>query len=255
MVMKILRKESDWDGRERRDAESLRQLRLKKTTNRFQISNLRKRLLIYFILIIFVSLSVGIQLIYEVGSGRLQKQISENIGKQISTTQISEIETDGIKKILQRLQYRMILIMFIVFLCVVSTMFVFIRNIVEPLDAIGKAAKRIAEGHLDETVPIRNQDEIGQIGDLINDLSTNLQEILLHIWNHTGQDITLLDHINEVVNSQSVDGMPKEVKEEIAFVRQDIGDMQNMVKAFDFYNIQFQDGKVLANDKKEDARS
>ncbi len=244
--MKIFKKKLDWDGRERRSAERIQLVMLKNLAMKFRLSRLRKRLLIYFFLVIFVSLSVGLQLIYEVGSSRLQKKISDDIRQKYLSAEAGAPDMSGIEKILQRLQYRMILITFIVSLCVVATMFVFIKNIVTPLDAMGRAAKRIADGHLDETVPVNSDDEIGKIGDLINDLATNLQEILLHIWNHTGQDIILLDHISEVVKSDSMNEMSQQVKDEIEFVRQDVGDMMDLVKDFDFYNIQIEDGKVMA---------
>lgn len=241
-----LKKDGDWDGTERRNSDRIRALRMQNLSGIFRISNLRKRLLIYFFLIIFVTFSVGAQLIFEVGSPRLKDQISQNISAQGDD---HETTMAGIDAVLKKLQHRMILVMGIVFLCVVATMFVFIRNIVEPLDAMGKAAKRITEGHLNETVPIRCQDEIGKIGELINDLAINLQEVLLHVWNHTCQDIVLMDHIAEIIHAQPVDIMPDKVKEEFDFVRKDIEEMQEIVRAFDYYNIQFDGASLVTGDE------
>ena len=175
--MKIIRDKRDWNGQERRNAERIRFCRISCIKKMFSISNLRKRLLIYFVLIIFVTLSVGMQLLVEVGSGRFYNQLSESIKSQLADEMQASLDISKTKAILKRLQCRMMLVMMIVLICVMATMFVFIRNIVEPLDLIGKAAQKISDGRLDETVPIRNHDEIGKIGELINDLAANLQEV------------------------------------------------------------------------------
>ena len=249
--MKILKNSKAWNGQERRNPDRIKLFRIGRIRELFNISNLRKRLLIYFALVVFVTFSVGAQLLYEVGSQRLNNQIAASIVDQLSEHEKERFDINRVRNVLKRLQYRMILIMVIVMICVILTMVVFTRNIIEPLDLIGKAAKKIADGHLDETVPVRNQDEIGNIGELINDLAANLQEILLHVWNHTTDDILLLDHICEEVNAGEDNGFSEKVKEELGVVRQDIEDMQAMVKAFDYYNIRLDNDRVFSRDEPE----
>ncbi len=251
--MRFFRKKSDWDGTERRTGERLKLFRMTNPGAIFRISNLRKRLLIYFILIIFVTMSVGLQLIYEAGSPRLINKVSEAAKADVSTEMETAPEQNGVTQVLKNLQYRMILIMLIVFVCIVATMFVFVRNIVEPLDAIGKSAKRITDGHLDETVPIRCNDEIGKIGELINDLAINLQEVLLHVWNHTCQDIRLMDNIAEILDDQPGEILPATVREQFDFVRKDIEEMQEIVKAFEYYNIHFEGESLVGNEIEEES--
>jgi len=245
--MKMLRDKTTWDGKEKRSADRIKRLRMKNIKGRIRISNLRKRLLIYFILVIFVSFSVGIELIHEVGEKQLRDKIQNSITSQISDTVKSNLDMSGVDHILSRLQKRMMVIMLIVFICVVATMLVFIRNIVEPLDEMGRATKKMAKGHLEEMVPIRTKDEIGQIGELINDLAINLQEILLRVWNHTGQDIVLLDRIAQIISSDKGNGVPEEIKNSLRFVRDDIIDLQDMVKTFDFYQVKIEEERIFMN--------
>lgn len=240
-----LKDKNQWDGAERRSKDRVRLLRIQNPLRIYRISNMRKRLLIYFFLIVFVTMSVGLQLIYEVGSPRFRNLIKNSITVTVSGQVDAVVQTDGMGAVLKRMQFRMILIMAIVLVCVVATMFVFIRNIVEPLDTMGKSVKRIAEGHLDETVPIRCRDEIGQIGELINDLSVNLQEVLLHVWNHTRQDLVLLEHMAEIIHAQPYEIFPQQVKDEFDFVRKDIEEMQEIVKAFDYYHIRFEGDRLV----------
>ncbi|CAN2041174.1 HAMP domain-containing protein [Candidatus Magnetomoraceae bacterium gMMP-15] len=249
--MKILRNKRDWDGKERRAPERIIRMRMKSLKGKFHISNIRKRLLIYFFLIIFVTFSVNIQLIFEIGNNRLHTQISESMNSQPSEHQVKNQDTSGVQKILKKLQYRMILVTIIVFLCVIATMFVFIHNIVEPMDEMARVTKKMADGNLDEPVPVRNHDEIGKIAELINDLAMNLQEILLYVWNQTGQSINTLKKISEKSQSLSGKDMPHEIKEDFISVQQDIEDMREMIKAFDFYDVKLDDGKIVSDEKEE----
>ncbi len=245
--MKIRRDKKNWSGEERRNPARIKSSRIAYINKLFSISNLRKRLLIYFGLVVFVTFSIGIQFMVEVGSGYFQKQLFGSIMSQLHGDTKDSFDSSKIKTVLKKLQCRMLLVMLIVLICVIATMFVFIRNIVEPLDLIGKAAQKISDGRLDESVPIRNHDEIGKIGELINDLAANLQEVLLHVWNQTAADIAILDDVYNELNTGLCEEISPEIKGQVKSVRQDIDNMQNMVKAFDLYNIRLNNGKVLAH--------
>ncbi len=210
----------------------------------------RKKYFIYCFLVSFITLMAGIELIYEVRSSRLQKQIVENITSRSLEHDNSPWNISEAGRILQRLQNRVILSVAVLFLCAAASMFLFYRNFMRPVDEIGKAVYMMANGHLDAMVPVCSGGEIGKMGGLINDLAINLQEILLHVWNHTGQDIVLLNRIVKVCRSQSeANGMPAEIEDDLKLVRQDIEDMQSMVKAFDYYNVQFEEEKIIAAEK------
>ncbi len=249
--MKIFKDHDHWSGVERRNPQRIIKDQITKIASRFRFSNLRKKLIIYFFLIIFVTFSIGVQFIFEIGSPRLHMKITKNISHELKIGYDEKNVAQKVAQVHRDLQKRMVLIMFLVFLCTIATMFLFVRNIVDPLDDIGEAARRMADGHLDETVPVRTLDEIGKIGELINDLAVNLQEVLLHVWNHTKQDSILLQHITEVVDSGDGTGLPEGVKEKIHIVKQDVEEMKNMVKTFDFYNIRFEQGEVVASDSSD----
>jgi hypothetical protein len=68
-------------------------------------------------------------------------------------------------------------------------------------------------------------------------------------WNHTRQDIVLMERIAAIMSSQpGGNGMPVEIKEDFYFVKQDIEDMRNMVKAFNYYHVRLDEEKVLVNE-------
>ncbi|MCP4694525.1 MAG: methyl-accepting chemotaxis protein [Desulfobacterales bacterium] len=254
--MKILRGAENWAGEERRRLTDRRGAG-ERFRARFRLSRLRKRLLIYFMLVVFVSFSVGLQLIYEVGSDDLLERITESVRGRLPENVRDDADISGIADILGQLQKRMMLVMAIVLICIVATLFVFIKNIVTPLDEIRRVAKKMADGYLDEMVPVTTKDEIGKIADLINDLAINLQEVLIHLWRHTGQDIELLDQVVETIRSDRGDALSPDIGKNIDLVRQDIEDMQDMVKDFKFYDIHLDEGggKVMEGPEPEGKES
>ncbi len=234
----------------KKDPESIRYIHMTEKKAKHRAPDFREKYFIYCFLVFFIILMAGIELISEVRRSRLQEQIVESITSRSLEHDNSLWNMSEAGRILQRLQNRVILVVAVLFLCVVASMFLFYRNFIRPVDEIGKAVYKMANGHLDSMVPVCSGGEIGKIGELINDLAINLQEILLHVWNHTGQDIVLLDRIVKVCGTKSGgNGIPDEIKNDLRIVRQDIEDMQNMVKAFDYYNIRFEKEKIIAGEK------
>jgi len=154
-----------------------------------EFSRLRKKLILYFILIAVVSISVSAEIIFEFSSGRLKNEIRENLITTVSSSvSPSVVEKIGVKKLdaavsdpLSRLRNRMILLLLVVFACIVGAFILFSRDIVTPMDGIVDATKKIAEGDLTVTVPVMTDDEIGQIAKLINDMNVNLQDMIMQI--------------------------------------------------------------------------
>jgi len=209
----------------------------------------RIKYLIYFIPVIFIILLLGIELIFEVGNDGLHKKIVETIYSQFPD-QANNPDMSEVRNIMESLHVRVIMVVSILFLCFGVSAHLFYRNFVKPVDKMAKGVRRMADGHLDELLQVSSDNEIGKIGELINDLAINMQEILLHVWNHTGQDIVLLDRIVKVCSTKSGEnGILDEIKDDLRIVRQDIEDMQNMVKAFDYYNVRFEKEKTITGEK------
>ncbi len=148
----------------------------------------------------------------------------------------------------QHFQYRMILAIFFALALLMIIPFLFIRNIVEPLEQVLHAVRKITEGNLEETVPIRNSDEIGKIGEQINALSVNIQEILLHVWNHSRDAVVFSGRIEQYILSQNSGSAPPDVKKDIALIRNSMEEIQNMVKTFEYYDIRMDEDRLTAKD-------
>ena len=242
--------------KEKQTSEIIQSWGLKKNGLEYAVPHLSKKIWFCFSLIVIITLPLIASLIYEVGSQRLHGQIVKSIlgppNTALSSSPVpaaKKSKTGGAAVVLKRLQNRMILVMSAVFLAVIVAFFVFMRRIIKPLDEIGRATFKMAHGQLDELVPVQENNEIGKIGKSINDLAIDLQEILLHVWNHTRQDIILMERIAPIMRSQSVgNGLPAQFKEDFYLVKQDIEDMRDMVKAFNYYHVRLDEEKVLVNE-------
>lgn len=182
-----------------------------------QMSRLKKKLLLYFLLISIVSISVSAEIILELSSSRFTAAIEHNLYMNLE----KNLDPDSILRVrgalqekallapLYDLRNRMILLLLVVSSCIIAAFFMFTKDIVSPMDGMVEATKKIAEGDLTVTVPVISQDEIGQIGGLINNMNTNLQDMVMQIRQeinrHMQQIIKASYTLNEIMSTSSAD--------------------------------------------------
>ncbi|MDH5718104.1 MAG: HAMP domain-containing protein [Spirochaetia bacterium] len=178
-------------------------------TKKNPMSRLKKKLLLYFVLTAVVSISVSAEIILEIGSPAFKKSFFSSIEKEL----IKEIGTENAKDILENkikkstifeavtdLQIRMILMLIVVSISISGAFLMFIKDIVSPMEGMVEATKKIADGDLSASVPVKTEDEIGQIGNLINEMSVNLQDLILQIRGELIQLRNKISAINDKIN-------------------------------------------------------
>ena len=109
------------------------------------MSRLKKKLMLYFLLIAIVSVSVSAEIILEVSSKRFQNQIQENfitsLKKNVNSKTLKQIKSDmkadNIFKPIYDLRNRMVLLLLVVSGCIIAAFFLFTKDIVSPMDGIG----------------------------------------------------------------------------------------------------------------------
>lgn len=150
------------------------------------MSRLKKKLLLYFLLVSIVSISVSAEIILEFSSPRFKEQIFKSITTTVERSDYSGRPSDSLDHInrdeafrnLDQLRNRMLLLLIVVSLFIVGAFQLFVRDIVAPMDGMVAATKKIAGGDLTVNVPVMSTDEIGQIGELINDMNVRLQNMI-----------------------------------------------------------------------------
>lgn len=216
---------------------------------KLRISELRhKKAYILVLLIITVIVALGALSMYNVKDKNLRALIQDTISRQLPEKEAQLFDAGAIHTALNQMKRRVVAAILLILFCVAVTLYVIVRTIIEPLSQMAKVTHRMAQGHLDEMVPVNSNDEIGKIGEFINDLSINIQEILLHVWNHTKRSQMFLDRIDDTLLTVKDNCLPAHMKENFENIRQDIEDIQAMVQSFELYDIRFEEGKVLAGE-------
>jgi methyl-accepting chemotaxis protein len=188
------------------------------------MSRLKRKLLLYFLLIAIVSISVSAEIIFEMSTSSFQEKILTNFYSQlddrVSPDKIKEIKksikTDIVFSSLHNFRIRMILLLLVVSGSIIGAFFLFTKDIVSPMDKMVEATKQIAGGDLTVTVPIMSEDEIGQVAGLINDMNINLQDMIMQIRQeinrHMEQIIKASFKISEMIRDDITDKAMKERK-------------------------------------------
>jgi nitrogen fixation/metabolism regulation signal transduction histidine kinase len=207
-----------------------------------KITRLKKKLLLYFLLISIVSISVSAEIILEISSSKLENSIKSNLYSQIEKTRfknnVSEIKTkinpEIIFEPIYKLRNRMILLLLFVSASIIAAFILFTKDIVSPMDGIVEATKKLAEGDLTVSVPVMTEDEIGQIAKLINDMNKNLSDMINQVrYELNKHKYTLIDahnSINQILSAKHNEKILVERKMQISEFKHIIEQKENVFK-------------------------
>ncbi|KOR29133.1 hypothetical protein TI04_09365 [Achromatium sp. WMS2] len=189
--------------------------------------NLEIRLLNYFLLITLAALMIGGEFFFEINS-----KISD-INELMSTMGRESLVLD--QKIIGNLTHirNKIVVMFGVLSVVIAIiLLMFIRNISRPLRKITKVAEAINQGDLSQIITVDSHDEIGQVGMAINELRSNLQEIvaLTSITN-----TTIIEGLVKLSNNLQTD-RPVTVRD-LTRLRHDLETLHEFIESFQLFQI------------------
>ena len=133
---------------------------------------LEVRLMHYFLMITMAAVMIGIEFYFGVDEADLLQGLS-------STGEEAIAVKEGVSSALEQLRTKIVIMFGVLIIVVAIVMLMFLRNITRPLQKMYDSAKRINEGDLSLVVEIETEDEIGQVGNTINELTSNLQEVAL----------------------------------------------------------------------------
>jgi methyl-accepting chemotaxis protein len=174
-------------------------------------SRLKKKLTLYFILIAIVSISVSVEMIFEFSSAKFRNDIRNNLiievqsGVPAQYVQKLNVErlNAAINDPISDLRNRMILLLLVICASIIGAFVMFAKDIVSPMDGIVEATKKIVDGDLTVTVPVMSDDEIGQIATLINDMNTNLNNMIMEIRQEVSRHKNKIQIATDAISSIS----------------------------------------------------
>ena len=192
-------------------------------------------MIIYFLLVGFASLLVGIEFLVETQSKALRSELLSTI-EAYSKDKVTE---DELLKPIDRLRGKAILMIVIVLFVMVIVLMMFIKNITEPLQHMIEVAKKISKGDLSQSIEIKANNELSELGYVINEMSSNLQEFILLSRNVCQSGDHFINQIKSVMQSSTI---PNEEQKmlitQLKLLRSELETIENMIRCFNFYSLE-----------------
>lgn len=190
-------------------------------TNRY---SLKRTMMVYFLLIGVASLFVSFEFIADTNSQELRQGLIDNF-QQYSQ---SEMIIDDVFQPIDKIRNKAILM--------------FTKNITEPLQHMIEVAKKLATGDLRQTITIQSGNELAELGNVINELSSNLQETTLLTKNICMTGHRSISKIQDILTRKTITREDKEmIRTELDKLQHEIGSLDNLVNYFRFYSTEHND--------------
>jgi len=197
--------------------------------------SLQRTMIVYFLLIGFASLLVGVEFILETQKSGLREELLSNFEKYSK----NEIGRDAVFAPIDKLRSKAVLMIVIILCVMIIVLTMFIKNITGPLQHIIEVAKDISGGDLSHTVTVHSENELAELGKVINEMSSNLQEIILLSKQMCSSGNNFIDNTEFMLEQESLG--PEEVAkvgEEISRLKEEIGMLSEVIEYFNFYTVE-----------------
>ncbi|RLB83524.1 MAG: hypothetical protein DRH24_06785 [Deltaproteobacteria bacterium] len=202
--------------------------------SRFKYS-LQRTMIIYFLLIGVASLLVGFEFIIDTHREELSKELLSSIGKYSN----NEIKADQVLQPVARLRNKAILMVAIIMFVMVVVLTMFIKNITDPLQHMIETSREISRGDLSCTINICSNNELAELGSVINEMSSNLQEIILLSKNLCSSGNDFAGNILAILKNRNLRSEDIiRIKEETTCFKTELESLNQVVDDFNFYTVE-----------------
>lgn len=136
---------------------------------------LQRTMIIYFLLIGFAALLVTSEFVLDTHSTELKQALNRNFQQYAN----GELAQEQVYDPLVRIRNKAMMMVGVILAVVVIVLTMFIKTITEPLQHMVEVSKAISGGDLSQTTGVETRNELSQLSTAIDDMSTNLQEIIM----------------------------------------------------------------------------
>jgi HAMP domain-containing protein len=197
--------------------------------------SLQRTMIIYFLLIGFATLLVGIEFLVDFQPDVLKAEI----WRSIQRADQASIDPDAVFAPIDRLRSKAILMVVIIMVVMVIVLTMFIKHITEPLQHMIQLSQKISAGDLSQTIRIQSNNELSELGNVINEMASNLQEIILlskrMCINGQGFVDDALKQIDEGDSSkQSIRNLERTIQE----LGNELAMLSDVISYFSFYTVE-----------------
>jgi HAMP domain-containing protein len=192
-------------------------------------------MIVYFLLIAFASLLVGLEFVADTQSQWLRKDLLSNFESYAQ----HQIDENALFAPITRLRHKAVLMMVIVLSVVVIVLTMFIKTITEPLQHMIETARDISSGDLSRSVNVTSNNELETLGNVINEMSSNLQEIILLSGNLCLSGQAFLTNIGRMLDQSHMNAhIMKRFKEDSGALQSEIHMLSQVVDLFNCYTVE-----------------
>lgn len=201
---------------------------------------LRNKLVLTFCLFALIAIVANIKLVVDVGS---EISNSSNIsGNQTITGNGNSAEGS---QVLLEIRSKMLALLAITVVSFGAIIFLYVRRVVDPLNALSVTTKEISRGNLSVTAPAGSKDDVGELGGAINDLAANFQEVLLLTGTTVGNFRCSLETMERILELDKDSPSGRHAQEQLEAIKKDLELLGSIVESFEFYHTHFDGRKVV----------
>lgn len=191
-------------------------------------------MMVYFLLIGFAALLVGVEFIVETHGDGIRQAFLSQIADHASTS----LDHEAYLQPLTHLRNKAVLVIVIIMVVILIVMTMFMKHITEPLQHMITASRKISAGDLSQTIRIDGNNELTELGGVINEMSSNLQEIIHMSRNTCASGETCLRAMADGLDQAGLnaDDLPR-IQHEMDCFRSELGMLGEALDCFKFYAI------------------
>lgn len=198
-------------------------------------TSLQRTMVIYFILIGFAAAFVGTEFVMDVGKKSLRDEVTQSYDQLAQ----KKIQPDDAFHPVLKLRNKAILMVAIIFAVVVILLTMFIKNITRPLQHTIEVSKLIAEGDLSRSVNIKANNELTELGDTINELTSNLQEMILLSEDMCATSDRFVKEVSDMLDTLTLDrGRTEDLRHEMQVLNAKARFFKDIIHNCKFYGIE-----------------
>lgn len=189
-----------------------------------QTQKLETILLNYFLLIAIAAMMIGVEFYFEMSKSGLQQEICAN---PTVTNEIVNLTPDNESAALSNLRNKIVVMFGVLTIVMAIVMMMFVKNITRPLQRTLDTAELINDGDLSQVIKIETHDEVGQLGIVINELTSNFQEIA----SSTAGMINAIESRIEAL-SKTLDDNDTESARQITLIKRELDSLHVFIDSF-----------------------
>jgi methyl-accepting chemotaxis protein len=201
---------------------------------------LLKRLLLIFSLLGLIAVGVNVKFLLDV-SAELKSSVGTTMDK-VAETNIGKDRQSVNTLVTSRKRIAILLVLTVV--CFGTVIYLFVRRIVIPLDRVTRTAQEMAIGDLSVSALRNPHRDVAELGEALNDLAANFQEVLLLMGTTVGNSLATHERIKKILNVPN-GASPDELQSRLDDLRKDLELLSSLVKEFNFYQTRFDGRKVV----------